>query len=182
VLEALQGVCEAVPLVCALVDALQSDVGVPGPFMSVGTTTDRFFVDVRVSSLPALYFVRAENAAGTLSGVSSMAGGPSRAALITFPGVDARLDAANELQPSKSRTRIQKLLRRAQVAARGGSTAWTERLLGAAEKGLKQGPVGQRLAVTEVQDLTFFLQGLERSLWLGEQELVPLEAVVEGIP
>ena len=181
-LQMLGGFCDAVPLVCGLLNALQSDVGVPSPFMLVGTTADRFIVDDRASSLPALYFVRTEDANGGLSRISNMAGGPSRAALITFAGIDARLDAANQQQPSKSRSRILKLFRRARAAARAGSMASSDRLLSAAERALKQGPIGQRLAATEVQDLTYFLQGLERNLWLGEQDLIPLDAVVEGIP
>jgi hypothetical protein len=181
-LEMLQGACDAVPLVCGLLNALQSDVGVPSPFVLVGTTTDRFLVDERASTLPALYFVRAQDGAGGLSLISNMAGGPSRAALITFPGVGARLDAANEQQPSKSRTRIGKLVRRAMLAGREGNAPGSERLLDAAEKGLKQGPLAQRISATEVQDLTYFLHGLRRNVWLGEQDLIPLDAVLDGIP
>jgi hypothetical protein len=181
-LQLLQGVCDAVPLACALANALQSDMGVPSPFMWVGTTSDLFFVDERASSLPALYFVRAEDGGGGLSTVSDMAGGPSHAALITFPALEARLDAANQKQPSRSRGRILKLFRRALVAARAGKASSSERLLDAAEKGLKQGPVAQRVSPTEVQDLTYFLHGLRRNVWLGEQDLVPLDAVLKGIP
>jgi hypothetical protein len=181
-LEMLQGACDAVPLVCGLLNALQSDVGVPSPFMLVGTTSDRFLVDERASTLPALYFVRAEDGAGRLSGISNMAGGPSRAAFITFPGVEARLDAANQKEPSRSRMRILKLFRRARMAAGTGSTSSSERLLDAAEKGLKQGPVAQRVSAAEVQDLTYFLRGLRRNVWLGEQDLIPIDAVLEGIP
>jgi len=180
-LDALQGVCDAVPLVCGLLSALQSDFGVPSPFVLVGTTADTFFVDDRSSTLPALYFVRAEDDAGQLSPLSNLTGGPSRAALISFPNVEARLDAANQRQPLKSRMRIMKLVRRALAAARDGSLPTTDRLLGAAEKGLKQGPIPQRLASTEVQDLTYFLQGLQRNLWLGEQDLIPLDVVIEGL-
>ncbi len=180
-LDILQGACDAVPLVCGLLEALKSDFGVPSPFALVGTTPDRFFVDERASTLPALYFVRAQDDAGQLSPLSNLAGGPSRAALITFPNVDARLDAANQKQPLKSRARIMKFVRRARAAARDGSLPESDRLLGAAEKGLKQGPIPQRLAATEVQDLTYFLQGLQRNMWLGEQDLIPLDAVVEGI-
>jgi hypothetical protein len=179
-LETLQGVCDAVPLLCGLLDALKSDVGVPSPFMPVGTTADTFFVDDRASTLPALYFVRAQNDAG-LSPLSNVAGGPSRAALISFPNVEARLDAASERHPLKSRMRIVKLFRRALAAARNGSMATSDRLLGAAERGLKEGPIPQRLAASEVQDLTYFLQGLQRNMWLGEQELIPLDTVLEGI-
>ena len=75
-----------------------------------------------------------------------------------------------------------KLFRRALAAARDGSLPTTDRLLGAAEKGLKEGPILQRLGSTEVQDLTYFLQGLQRNVWLGEQELIPLDMVLEGIP
>jgi hypothetical protein len=178
----IQDVCEAVPLVCGLLNALQSDLGVPGPFVWVGTTTERFFVDERASSLPALYFVRTENAAGGLSRVSNMAGGPSRAALITFPGLEERLDLADQVRPAKSRTRILKLFRRARMAAQAGSLPGSDRLLSWAEKGLKQGPVAQRMPVTEIQDLTFFLQGLRRNVWLGQQDLLPLDFVVEGVP
>jgi len=46
---------------------------------------------------------------------------------------------------------------------------------------LKQGPIPQRLASTEVQDLMYFLQGLQRNLWLGEQDLIPLDVVIEGL-
>lgn len=177
----LQNMCDAVPLVCALVNALQSDLGVPGPFMSVGTTPELFFLDARTSALPALYFVRAEDAGGGLSAVSNMAGGPSHAAFISFPLVGARLEAANQSRPAKSRMRIQKLFQRALAAARAGNTAGTDRLLGAAERGLKQGPIAQRLAGTEVQDLTYFLHGLERNMWLGEQDLIPVDAVLDGV-
>jgi hypothetical protein len=181
-LETLQGVCDAVPLVCGLLDALKSDVGVPSPFMPVGTTADTFFLDDRASTLPALYFVRAQNDAGQLSPLSNVAAGPSRAALISFPNLAARLDAANQRQPLKSRMRIMKLFRRALAAARNGSTDTSDRLLGAAEKGLKEGPIPQRLAAPEVQDLTYFLRGLQRNMWLGEQALIPLDVVLEGIP
>jgi hypothetical protein len=126
--------------------------------------------------------VRTENAAGGLSRVSNMAGGPSRAALITFPGLEERLDLADQVRPAKSRTRILKLFRRARMAAQAGSVPATDRLLGWAEKGLKQGPVAQRMQVTEIQDLTFFLQGLRRNVWLGQQDLLPLDFVVEGVP
>jgi hypothetical protein len=180
-LDALQGVCDAIPLVCGLLNALRSDFGVPSPFMLVGTTADAFFMDERASALPALYFVRAEDGAGNVSPISNMAGGPSRAALITFPNVEARLDAANDRQPSKSRMRILKFFRRALAAGRAGSLSSSDRLLGAAEKGLKQGPIAQRLASTEVQDLTYFLQGLQRNMWLGEQQLISLDTVLEGI-
>jgi hypothetical protein len=181
-LDALQGFCDAIPLLCGLLDALKSDVGVPSPFVPVGTTADTFFVDDRASTLPALYFVRAQNGAGQLSPLSNMAGGPSRAALISFPNVEARLDASNERHPLKSRMRIMKLFRRALAAARTGSMDTSDRLLGAAERGLKEGPIPKRLAAPEVQDLTYFLQGLQRNMWLGEQELIPLDAVLEGIP
>jgi hypothetical protein len=181
-LQLLQGVCDAVPLACALANALQSDMGVPSPFLWVGTTSDLFFVDERASSLPALYFVRAEDGAGGVSTVSDMAGGPSHAALITFPGVEARFDTANQQQPSKSRTRIRKLVRRAMLAGRGGDASSSERLLDAAEKGLKQGPLAQRISAPEVQDLTYYLHGLRRNVWLGEQDLIPLDTVLDGIP
>src|SRR4029453_9197346 len=91
-----------------------------GPFVWVGTTTERFFVDERASSLPALYFVRTENAAGGLSRVSNMAGGPSRAALISFPGLEERLDLAEQVRPAKSRTRVLKLFRRPRMGAPAG--------------------------------------------------------------
>jgi hypothetical protein len=180
VLELLQGMCDTVPLVCALANALQSDLGVPGPFTSVGTTTDLFFLDARTSPLPALYFVRAESPSGKVSGVSNMAGGPSHAAFISFPMVSARLDdTAN--RPAKSRMRIQKLVRRALTAARAGNADSSDRLLGAAERGLKQGPIAQRMTTTEVQDLTYFLHGLQRNMWLGEQDLIPVDAVLDGV-
>ena len=178
----IKGLCDAVPLVCALLSGLQSDMGVPGPFMLVGTATDPFFLDERASTLPALYFVRAEDAAGQLSGISNMAGGPSRAAFLTFPGVQAWFDAARHKPPLRWRTRILKLFRRALMAAEGGHLPSSERLLIAAEKGLKQGPVAQRPPATEVQDLTHLLQGLRRNVWLGEQKLIPLDVVLEGLP
>ena len=181
-LEMLQGVCDAVPLVCGLLNSLRSELGVPSPFMLVGTSADTFFTDDRASTLPALYFVRTEDGAGQLSGISNMAGGPSRAAFITFPGVEARLDAGNQKQPSRSRMRILKLFRRAQMAARAGSPSSSERLLDAAAKGLQQGPVAQRVSAVEMQDLTYFLHGLRRNVWLGEQDLIPIDAVLEGIP
>ena len=177
-LELLQNMCDAIPLVCSLANALQSDLGVPGPFVSVGTTTDLFFLDVRTSPLPALYFVRAESPSGKVSGVSNMAGGPSHAAFISFPMVTARLDTASS---AKSRMRIQKLVRRALTAARAGDGHSSDRLLGAAERGLKQGPIAQRMQATEVQDLTYFLHGLQRNMWLGEQDLIPVDAVLDGV-
>jgi len=178
----IQGLCDAIPLVCALFTALQSDLGVPGPFTLIGTATDPFFLDERVSALPALYFVRAEDAAGQVSRISNMAGGPSRAALLTFPGLQTWLDAAAQKQASKSRTRISKLFQRAQTAAEAGNLPDSERLLLAAEKGVQQGPLWQRVPATEAQDLTHLLQGLHRNVWLGERELIPLESVLEGLP
>jgi hypothetical protein len=96
--------------------------------------------------------------------------------------VEARLDAANDKQASESRMRILKLFRRARLAARAGGTSSSERLLLAAERGLKQGPIAQRVPATEVQDMTYFLQGPQRNMWLGGQDLLPIDAVIEGIP
>lgn len=177
----LESFCDQIPLVCGVLNALQSDLGVPSPFILAGTTTDRFFVDTPDSTLPSLYFVRAENGAGQVSLISNTAGGPSRAALITFPNVEGRLDSGRQDQAVKSRLRLLKFLRRAQAAARDGNMVLSERLVRAAEKGLKQGPVAQRLAAPEVQDLTYFLQGVQRNMWLGQQELIPMDAVVDGV-
>jgi len=181
VADLLQGVCDAVPLVCALVGALQSGFGIPGPFVAITATPDTFLVDERASTLPALYFVQAEGDGG-LSTVSNMAGGPSRAAFISFTGVSSRLDAANHARPARARLRIAKFLRRAQLAAQQGGFDSSRRLLAAAEKGLKQGPVVQRVSATEAQDLAYFFQGLRRNVWLAGQDLIPLDAVLQGVP
>ena len=42
--------------------------------------------------------------------------------------------------------------------------------------------MAQRVPPTEVQDLTYFLKGLLRNVWLGEQDLIPLDTVIAGIP
>jgi len=84
--DALEGVCMATPLNpgCDLADIFaaaqpQLVASLPNPAVLVGIRTFPSHVETAPTPMQSVYFVRAEDASGNLSGPSNFVGGPSKA-------------------------------------------------------------------------------------------------------
>jgi hypothetical protein len=162
--------CDNVPTLCGLLEAVVNESGHPGPFFRIDATTDRFYVDLQPTSLQAIYFVRAQRADGTLSGPSNVVGGASSAAPVTFPAVENELVHLFEEDKLGGAFRALTFVRRAEYIMAGGNLPAATRMLGFAEA-LVEAQRGIALTEEEADELCLWIYRLRRNVQLVEWDL-----------
>jgi hypothetical protein len=164
--------CDILPQLCAFQEALLNDVGIPGPFLLTSSTTSLFYTEAQPTSIPSIYFVRAQLGDGRVSGPSNVVGGASTAAPITFPIVEDELISLylnDELPPQALRSLT--MVRYAGYALSGGNAAAAGRLLDIAERILDSSAAA--LPDESADELSLMVYRLRRNVQLVEWGLVP---------
>jgi hypothetical protein len=172
-LDAAGPFCDILPRLCAFLDALSTEVGIPGPFLLIPTlTTDSFYVEAQPTSIQSMYFVRAQFADGSLSGPSNVVGGASTAAPITFSTVEEELISLfeNDVLPVEA-LRSLTMVRRSAYSLSGGNSPASRRLLQIAERILET--QGGGLSGEAAGELTLLVYRLRRNVQLVEWNLIP---------
>jgi hypothetical protein len=171
----LEDDCASSPILCRILDildALETRVGLPGPFVWVGATPEPVFIEETPSLLQSIYLVRAEDAEGQLSLPSNIVGGPSKAPGITYPLVDAEIaDAMQKGLIESDRYSAMRFLRLSAHTANRGNLWAAQRNLEFAEEYM-EADRGDKISDEVFDEIRFLIQRLKRNLWLSELGLI----------
>jgi hypothetical protein len=167
---------EATSGLCALIEAVQSDQFLPGPFKKIATTTKLFFSEKAPSTPQSLYYVQAVDSQSHTSIPSNLVGGPSFAAPFTFTAATTqiqRLLGTGLINPNLASSLNQTLAQAATDAQNNGLIDSFSLVAGA------QNTVqNSTFPLHSGDDLNYLLQGLRDSIQLAENALIPVSALM----